>query len=299
MPLDDFQKSVLRTLMPLRSPGSVFAGGTVIQQHGFRLSDDQDIFHDAGEDVIAIAERDVAELRKRGFDVSVGRAHEGLVEAVVARGNEGRTKLQWVEAGSWHFFSPVPDPEFGWRLHMADLAVNKALAAGGRKQVRDYVDLFMIHRHVMPLWSVLWAAPGKDDAWSPLSLAEKIAMTNGFRQADIDEAVLATVDISAAEVGRTVRAAIEEAMEVFQRLPDDTAGCLFVDEEGGVVTDATAVLSGVPGIRGMGAAKGGAWPSGPGIDYALIQRVIEAFGWEGSNPRPGHDPGSPSEPGRR
>lgn len=126
---------------------------------------------------------------------------------------------------------------------MADLAVNKALAAGGRKQVRDYVDLFLIHRHVMPLWSVIWAAPGKDESWSPLSLAEKIAMKNSFRQADIDEDILATIDISAAEVGSTVRAAIEEAMEVFQRLPDDTAGCLFVDSGVGIVTDASAIFA--------------------------------------------------------
>lgn len=86
--------------MPLRFPGSVFAGGTVIQQHRFRLSDDQDIFHDAGEDVVAIAMRDIAQLRERGFEVSIGRPHEGLVEAVVAREAEGHTKLQWVEAGS-------------------------------------------------------------------------------------------------------------------------------------------------------------------------------------------------------
>jgi hypothetical protein len=68
---------------------------------------------------------------------------------------EERTKIQWVQAGSWSFFAPVPDPDYGWRLHMVDLAVNKALAAGGRKEVRDYVDLMLIHRHIMPLSRII------------------------------------------------------------------------------------------------------------------------------------------------
>lgn len=147
MPLDDFQKTILRVLMPLRSPQSVFAGGSVLHRHAFRMSDDQDLFHTAGEDVVAIARRDVAALRAAGLEVADGLSYEGLVEVVVSKADEsaksegisagGVTKLQWVESGSWNFFSPVPDPDFGWRLHMADLAVNKVLAAGGRKQVRD------------------------------------------------------------------------------------------------------------------------------------------------------------------
>lgn len=292
MPLDDFQKSVLKVLMPLRSPDSVFAGGSVLHRHGFRLSDDQDIFNAEHTDVLATAERDTQALRRSGFEVDLRRPHEGLVEALVARaqyedassaGEAGATKIQWVETGSWTFFKPVPDPELGWRLHMADLAVNKALAAGGRRQVRDYIDLVLIHRHIMPLWHALWAAPGKDESWSPGSLAEKIAMKNGFRQADIDDQVLSTVDLSAAEVGATVREAIEEAREVFNRLPAGTAGKLFVDAAGQPVNDVDAIRTGA-GVTAVEARRGGTWPSGTDIDHTLIQRVIDAFGWEGSGP---------------
>jgi len=176
---------------------------------------------------------------------------------------------------------------------MADLAINKALAAGGRKQARDYVDLFLIHKHILPLWAILWAAPGKDESWSPHSLAEKIAMKSGFRQQDFDEEIVSTIDLSAALVGTTIREALEEADRVFQQLPKETAGKLFVTRNGGVISDRSMILANRPNLRLLAAAKGGAWPSGPDIDHALVQRVIDAFGWEGRNPRPGHDPALP------
>ncbi len=296
MPLDDFQKTVLRVLMPLRSPQSVFAGGAVLHRHAFRLSDDQDLFHAADADVVAIAKRDVVALKEAGLEVTEGLSYEGLVEVIVSKEDEGVTKLQWVEAGSWNFFSPVPDPDFGWRLHMADLAINKVLAAGGRKQVRDYVDLFLIHRHIMPLWVAIWAAPGKDESWSPVSLAEKIAMKNGFRQEDIDEGIMSTVELSAAEIGTTIRSAVEEALVLFQALPDDTAGMLFVNPAGGLVTDLDVIVAGAADTRAIQAARGGSWPSGADVDRLLIERVIEAYGWEGSDPRTGHDPGTKAAP---
>lgn len=249
MPLDEFPFSVLRTLMPLRSPASVFAGGSVLRRHAFRLSDDQDIFHGSGEDVAGIALRDVEALRTAGFTVSVKRPYKGLVEAVVVQDAAGSTKIQWIESGSWAFFEPVPDPDFGWRLHMADLATNKSLAAGGRRQVRDYVDLVLIHRNIMPLWLAIWAAPGKNESWSPASLAEKIAMTNNCRQPDVDEGIISTIDVSAAEVGATVRAGLDEARAVFQRLPDRHAGTLFLDESGGLILDVDWIVAGGADIR--------------------------------------------------
>jgi hypothetical protein len=290
MPLDEFQKSILKILGPLRSPTSVFSGGSVMRQNRFRLSFDQDIFHGLDGDVVSAAKRDVAALRAAGFAVQIEQPFEGLVNAIVAREQQGSTKLQWVNAGAWNFFSPVPDPDFGYRLHMADLAVNKALAAGGRKQVRDYVDLFLIHKHIMPLWAALWAAPGKDETWSPLSLTEKIAMKSAFRQQDFDDEIVATIDLSAELIGRTIREALEEADKVFQQLPKQTAGKFFVVPDGSVLTDVTTIRANPPGMRLLCAAKGGAWPSGPGIDHALLLRVIEAFGWEGRGTRIGNDP---------
>lgn len=49
MALDEFQKLVLRVLMPLRTPESVFTGGSVLQRLGHRLSNDHNIFSRAFE----------------------------------------------------------------------------------------------------------------------------------------------------------------------------------------------------------------------------------------------------------
>lgn len=53
MPVDDFQLSVLRSMADLRTPSSVIAGASDLHQHGWRLSNDLDIFKDP---------RDVAKL---------------------------------------------------------------------------------------------------------------------------------------------------------------------------------------------------------------------------------------------
>jgi hypothetical protein len=105
------------------------------------LSEDQDWFHPDDADIATVAKRDIEALDSAGFAVSTATPHEGLIEATVSKAAEGRTTIQWMQSGSWNFFQPVPDELFGWRLHMADLAINKALAAGGRRQVRVYPDL--------------------------------------------------------------------------------------------------------------------------------------------------------------
>jgi hypothetical protein len=286
MPIDDFQKRVIDVLMPLRSPESTFAGGIVLQRHGFRLSDDQDLFHADDADILTVARRDVEALETAGFEVGLEPIHEGLVEASVSAGEEGCTLVQWVQSGTWNFFKPVPDDVFGWRLHMADLSVNKTLAAGGRRKVRDYIDLALIHEHIMPLWHACWAAPGKDEFWSPLSLVEKIAATSGFKQADVD-GTLSTIELKIGPILGTVRAAIEEAREVFPRLPLELAGKLFVDDDGGIVSDVDRIISG--NVKAVDAVKGGAWPSSIDIDHAIIDRLIDVFGRDGIK-EPSYDP---------
>jgi hypothetical protein len=258
-----------------------------LQRHGFRLTDDEDLFHSDNVDVPSVAERDIAALRAAGLAVDVLRPHQGLVEAVVSKEGEGGTRVQWVQSGAWNFFQPVPDELFGWRLHMADLAVNKALAAGGRRQVRDYADLALIHRHIIPLWHACWAAPGKDESWSPMSLVEKIAATIGFRQAEFDAEMVTTTPVRAADVLKTVREAIEQAREIIRRLPPEHAGKFFVDDKGAVVSDLDRILAGE--VKVVEASKGGTWPSSPEIDGVLIARIIETFGWEGAG-EPSYDP---------
>ena len=59
------------------------------------------------------------------------------------------------------FFPAQNDPEFGFRLHEADLAVNKVLCAARRNSAaRDAVDLVNIVDRYAPLGPLVWAVSG-------------------------------------------------------------------------------------------------------------------------------------------
>ena len=80
----------------------------------------------------------------------------------------------------------------------------------------------------------------------------------------------------------------EEAREVIAKLPANLAGRLFVDERGGVVNDVDRVVAGR--CNAIECVRGGGRPSSAEIDRALIERIVETFGWEGLK-EPSRDPG--------
>ncbi len=54
-----------------------------------------------------------------------------------------------MQDSDFRFYPTQPDPEFGYVLHPADLATNKIMAAAGRREPRDIVDLVTIAASVM------------------------------------------------------------------------------------------------------------------------------------------------------
>jgi hypothetical protein len=54
---------------------------------------------------------------------------------------DANTRLEWVVDSDFLFFPTVPDETFGYMLHPVDLATNKDMAAAGRREVRNLVDL--------------------------------------------------------------------------------------------------------------------------------------------------------------
>ncbi len=66
MPLDGFQNDVIAVISRNRDPGSPFAGGGVIQQHGFRLTEDQDIFTSGEEPLDRLVQADWSRPRLDG-----------------------------------------------------------------------------------------------------------------------------------------------------------------------------------------------------------------------------------------
>ena len=144
-----------------RNPESYVAGASAINRDGPRYSDDIDIFHDREESVATAADADAALLAEKGFAVCWLRREPGVHAALVGKGGE-ETRLEWARDSDFRFFPTVKDELFGYRLTLFDLAANKALAAAGRREPRDVLDLLTIHEHYFALGAVIWASVAKD-----------------------------------------------------------------------------------------------------------------------------------------
>jgi hypothetical protein len=132
VPLSKIQSDILLLLAAHRNPESYVAGAVPLNRDGPRYSADIDIFHDREESVAAAAEADAKLLVKQAFAVAWLRREPGIHGAVVER--EGKhTRLEWLRDSDFRFFPTVPDPVFGYVLHVIDIATNKALAAAGRR----------------------------------------------------------------------------------------------------------------------------------------------------------------------
>ena len=85
------------------------------------------------------------------------------------------TRLEWVVDSDFRFFPTMRDETFGYVLHPVDLALNKVMAAAGRREVRDLVDLVTIHETILPLGAVIWAAVEKSPGFTPEGLIAEIS----------------------------------------------------------------------------------------------------------------------------
>jgi hypothetical protein len=279
VPLDTFQREVLAVLCKRRSPSSPVAGGAVLQRHGYRASEDVDVFNAPNIDVVATAEVDMADLKVAGFEVSPTIRYEGFVEAIAAKPGVGTTKIQWVQYSGYNFYQPVPDPEFGWRLHFADLAVNKLLAAASRRQPRDLVDLYLVHTFILPLWHAVWAAPGKDAEMTPEKAIERIRYHSQYAPGELINSVFAADAAAIPNMISAVRAALDEAEKIVNQLSPDTVGKLLVDAAGRSIRSVDELKT--KRQPTISAAPGGTWPSGPDIDHFVIAHMIDSYGRNG------------------
>jgi hypothetical protein len=179
---------VARVLAANRNPESHVAGGAVINRGaaGLRFSDDLDIFHDVAASVAASAEADEQSLRAAGYAVSWILRGEGIVRAEATRGSD-RVRLDWTTDSAFRFFPAVPDEEFGYRLHDADLATNKVLALAGRSEVRDFLDILLIDQTYLSLGAVIWAACGKDPGFTPALILDETNRHSRYQESDHGE----------------------------------------------------------------------------------------------------------------
>ena len=235
MPLTDLQRDALKVLQPFRNEHNYVAGGAALNQRWPRMSDDLDIFLDFRGQLPAQIEQEVRALRDAGFSVETTTS-DSLVVEVILRKYGFETRIQWFDdvEERRRFFPAARDEELGFRLHDADLAVNKILAASRRKEVRDAVDVANIVRRYAPLGPLVWAAAGKDRAVSPLKMLQGIR-DNAFGFSDEQ---VRTVRMAGDRVMRRtdVREVLSPAIEAAFQYCEETApaqyaGCLFVDRD--------------------------------------------------------------------
>jgi hypothetical protein len=173
MALTQLQSDILRVLAKNRSETSYLAGGLMLNKNWQRRYDDIDIFHDSDEEVTASASADLASLDAAGYKTHRDFIIYGCVDATVSD-ETSSTNIQWFAETKRRFFPLVRDEEWGARLHQADLAVNKVLAASGRSKARDIADLVAIGRNYCPLGPLIFAAAGKPPNFSPRRTIDEI-----------------------------------------------------------------------------------------------------------------------------
>ena len=255
MPLTEFQRTVLRLLADQRGPESFVAGGSVINAapDSPRYSDDVDIFHDAEESVAAASTADAATLARAGYGIAWLVNRPGFQRAMVSLAGQS-LRLEWTLDSAFRFFSVQRDAEFGWRLHLADLATNKVLALAGRWEVRDFVDTLYLDGSYASLGLLAWAAAGKDPGLTPLFILEQANRFNRLRPEDF-LAVLGTDQFDFVAMKTRWRESVDAAREVVAALPPPEVGALYLDHDGRPVDPRT-----VPGTRRHYASIGGVLP---------------------------------------
>ena len=234
MPITQFQRTVLRLLAANRAPDSYVAGATVINraEDSPRFSADVDIFNDPAVSVQVCAGIDISTLRQNGYGVKMLTEQRGFVRCIASRDSDS-VKLEWVSDTAFRFFPAVADPDFGFRLHDIDAAINKSLALANRTEVRDVIDLLAIHNETLHVGLCCWAACGKDPGFTPDLILELLSRNSRITP-DLLAAEQLRVSIDPIKLKARWRVAIEDARLLIEQLPAESLGCVFVDPSGSI-----------------------------------------------------------------
>ncbi|HVW08350.1 MAG TPA: hypothetical protein VHC90_07195 [Bryobacteraceae bacterium] len=265
MPLTKVQSDVLRLLAAHRDPESYVAGATPLNRDTPRFSDDIDVFHDRQDRVELAALEDAAALEGAGYRVQWLRRLPMIYTASVSKVGPA-TRLEWLVDSDFRFFPTVRDDIFGYVLHPVDLAMNKAMAAAGRRELRDLVDLVSVHETILPMGAVVWAAVEKSPGFTPEGLIAEIRRNSNYPAAEWRE-IASSEPLDPVDITRRLRAGLDEAEAFVARMPTDKAGLLFL-KQGRVVQPDPARLSDYQTHAGQ---RRGQWPSSSEISRAMLE----------------------------
>lgn len=267
MPITRIQSEILKLLASRRDPESYVAGSTPLNRNAPRYSGDIDIFHDREERVRQAAEADSTLLAENGFALQWHR-RDPLIYTVFAERLGESTKLEWVVDSDYRFFPTIPDPEFGYILHPADLATNKVAAAFGRREPRDAVDLITVHDRILPLGAAIWATVGKSIGFTPEGVINWIRRSARYSREEFGT-ISSDPPVDPASVMIRLRELLDEAEAFVALMPTDKAGLLFL-ENGKVVQPDPDHLDRYETHAGQ---RRGHWPGSAEISSAMLERT--------------------------
>ena len=173
-------------------------------------------------------------------------------KAKITRRNEV-LEIDWAADSAFRFFPIERDPLLGWRLHLFDIATNKALVLSARTETRDYVDIVKLHK-IFPLAAICWAACGKDPGFTPLSLLKMMKRFARVDPAKLEEIQARALDPVALKMEWIEMSDHAEAKMI--RLADEQPslpiGVAFVDAAGkpGWMGDDQTLRPHPPSVRG-------------------------------------------------
>ena len=232
-----------------------------------RFSDDFDIFHELAQEVTRASTKDVESLRSGGFQVeTISRVGEWDKEstfrkATVKRGSES-VEIDWAADSAFRFFPIERDPQLGWRLHLFDIATNKALTLAARTETRDYIDIVELNK-VYPLPAICWAACGKDPGFTPIALLKMMKRFAKIDPAKLEEIRARAIDPIALKMAWLEMSDAAEAkmIQVADGRLDLPIGVAFVDSNGtpGWIGDDPTLRPHAPSVRGC-------WPKVNGLE---------------------------------
>ncbi len=230
MPLSLIQTDVLRLLADHRDPESYVAGSTPLNRLALRFSTDIDVFHDRQERVTQAALNDATVLETAGYQVQWLRQLPLIAYTAASYRRDGAgTRLEWVVDSDYRFFPVVRDDVFGYVLHPVDLALNKLMAAAGRRELRDLVDLVTVHETILPLGGVVWAAVDKSPGFTPEGLIEEVRRNSHYPTIEWTK-LITSGPIDPKAVLSRLRIALDEAEIFVMKMPTGKAGLLFLDK---------------------------------------------------------------------
>ncbi|MDR1146654.1 MAG: nucleotidyl transferase AbiEii/AbiGii toxin family protein [Verrucomicrobiales bacterium] len=230
MPVTPFQKEVLLLLARHRAPDSHVAGGLALNSFfpEGRLSRDVDIFHDTASSVARSAAADVATLEQHGYRIEWAINDTNFKRAKILK-NEQHVTIDWTHDSAFRYFPAEPDEMLGWRLHLADLATNKALALSARSKTRDLFDIVLLDEKYLRLEAIIWAACGKDEGYNPQMMLE---MMSRFARVSAGELETLQAPISPIELKRRWIDISDRAMREIKSRTREDYGFLLLDQTG-------------------------------------------------------------------